>query len=70
MVKRPTAPATTLPIRARRTKVPDVDQEHLQYLLAEYVREVGVSHAFHLYEYSTMWKQFAVKGSTSVLVCM
>jgi hypothetical protein len=70
MVKRPTAPATTLPIRGRRTKVPDVDQEHLQYLLAEYVREVGVTEAFRLYDYSTMWKQFAVKGSTLVLVCI
>jgi hypothetical protein len=70
MVKRPTAPATTLPIRGRRTKVPDVDQEHLQYLLGEYVREVGLTDAFRLKEYSTMWKQFAVKGSTLALVCI
>ena len=71
MVRRPVAPASmVLPIRGRRQKVPDADQEHLEFLLANYVREVGVSHAFVLGEYADMWKTYAVRGSTLVLVCM
>ncbi len=71
MVRRPVAPASmVLPIRGRRQKVPDVDEGHLEVLLADYVRQVGVSHAFILGEYANMWKTYAVRGSTLALVCM
>ena len=77
MVRRPVAPPVApasmvrdLPIRWRRQKAPDVDQEHFEFLLANCVREVGLSHAFILGEYANMRKTYAVRGSTLVLVCM
>jgi hypothetical protein len=41
----------------KRRKVPDSDMGHLQYLLCEYVKEVGFQLAFQFGEYKTLEKQ-------------